>query len=389
MAKIILKRGEEKEIQTGNQWIFDNEVEKTEGSYEPGDIVDVHSFKNTFLGRGYINPKSKILVRLLTRNQEEINREFFRKRISDAWEYRKMLGYTQSCRVIFGEADLIPALIVDKFGDYLSIQTLSLGIEKYKDIIVELLDEIIEPKGIYERNDVPLREKEGLEQKKGFIKGPFDTTVEIYENEVKMLVDIENGQKTGYFLDQRENRAALRPFVKNARVLDTFCHTGGFAMHAAYYGAKEVTAVDISEHAIEYVNKNAALNGLSHSIKGVTANVFDLLKDYQVQGEKFDVVILDPPAFCKTKSALEGAYRGYKEINLRGMKLLKPGGFLITCSCSHYMFPEIFTKMIKEAAKDARKILRLVESRTQSKDHPILFGSDESLYLKCMIVQVL
>ncbi len=389
MAKIILKRGEEKDIQVGNQWVFDNEVEKIEGSYEPGDIVDVYSFKNNFLARGYINPKSRILVRLLTRNQEEIDKEFFRKKITTAWEYRKMLGYTESCRVIFGEADLIPALIVDKFGDYLSIQTLSLGIEKYKELIVELLEEIIQPKGIYERNDVALREKEGLVQKKGFLKGPFDTTVEIVENQVKMLVDIENGQKTGYFLDQRENRAALKPFVKDARVLDTFCHTGGFSMHAAYYGAKEVTAVDISEHAIEYVNRNAVLNGLQDKIKGVTANVFDLLKEYQTQGEKFDVVILDPPAFCKTKSALEGAYRGYKEINLRGMKLVKPGGFLITCSCSHYMYPEIFTKMLKEAAKDARKILRLVESRTQSKDHPIMFGSDESHYLKCMIVQVL
>ena len=389
MAKIFLKRGEEKDIQVGNQWVFDNEVEKIEGSYEPGDIVDVYSFKNNFLARGYINPKSKILVRLLTRKQEEIDKEFFRKKITTAWEYRKMLGYTDSCRVIFGEADLLPALIVDKFGDYLSIQTLSLGIEKYKDMIVELLEEIIEPKGIYERNDVPLREKEGLEQKKGFLKGPFDTTVEIFENQVKMLVDIENGQKTGYFLDQRENRAALKSFVKDAKVLDTFCHTGGFSMHAAYYGAKEVTAVDISEHAIEYVNRNAQLNGLQDKIKGVAANVFDLLKEYQTQGEKFDVVILDPPAFCKTKSALEGAYRGYKEINLRGMKLVKPGGFLVTCSCSHYMYPEIFTKMLKEAAKDARKILRLVEARTQSKDHPIMFGSDESHYLKCMIVQVL
>ncbi len=389
MAKIILKRGEEKDIQVGNQWVFDNEVEKIEGNYEPGDIVDVYSFKNNFLARGYINPKSKILVRLLTRQQEEIDKEFFRKKITTAWEYRKMLGHTESCRVVFGEADLIPALIVDKFGDYLSIQTLSLGIEKYKDMIVDLLEEIIQPKGIYERNDVQLREKEGLEQKKGFLKGPFDTTVEILENQVKMLVDIENGQKTGYFLDQRENRAALKPFVKDAKVLDTFCHTGGFSMHAAYYGAKEVTAVDISEHAIEYVNRNAKLNGLEDKIKGITANVFDLLKEYQTQGEKFDVVILDPPAFCKTKSALEGAYRGYKEINLRGMKLVKPGGFLVTCSCSHYMYPEIFTKMLKEAAKDARKILRLVESRTQSKDHPIMFGSDESYYLKCMIVQVL
>ncbi|HYF81963.1 MAG TPA: class I SAM-dependent rRNA methyltransferase [Clostridia bacterium] len=389
MAKIILKKGEEQRIQMGHPWVFDNEVRSTEGSYEPADIVDVVDFKDRFIGRGYINPKSKILVRLLTREHEEINKEFFRKKILQAWEYRKKLVDTSSCRVIFGEADFLPALIVDKFSDYLSIQTLSLGIEKYKDIIIELLEEILEPKGIYERNDVQIREKEGLEQKKGFIKGPFDTTVEIMENEVKMLVDIENGQKTGYFLDQRENRAALRPFVKDARVLDTFTHTGGFALHAAHYGAKEVTAVDISEHAIEYVKRNAAINGLQYKINGVVGNVFDVLKEYQLANEKFDVVILDPPAFCKTKSAVEGAYRGYKDINLRGMKILKPGGFLVTCSCSHYMYPGIFMEMIQDAAMDAHRIVRQVEFRTQAKDHPVLYGSDESMYLKCVILQVI
>lgn len=389
MAKVILKKGEEERILMGHPWVFDNEVRNIDGDFDPADIVDVYDFKGLFIGRGYINPKSKILVRLLTREHEEINKAFFRKKIIQAWEYRKKLVDTSSCRVIFGEADFLPALIVDKFGDYLSIQTLSLGIEKYKDIIVELLDEILEPKGIYERNDVKIREKEGLKQEKGFIKGPFDTTVEIVENEVKMLVDIENGQKTGYFLDQRENRAALKPFVKDARVLDTFTHTGGFALHAAYYGAKEVTAVDISEHAIEYVKRNAEINGLQDKIKGVVGNVFDVLKEYQLADEKFDVVILDPPAFCKTKSALEGAYRGYKDINLRGMKILKPGGFLITCSCSHYMYPGIFMEMIQDAAMDAKRIVRQVEFRTQAKDHPVLYGSDESMYLKCVILQVI
>lgn len=389
MAKVILKKGEEERILMGHPWIFSNEVKIVEGAVEPGDIVDVYDFRNHFIGRGYINPMSKILVRLLTREHEEINKEFFRKRIQQAWDYRKKLVDTSSCRVIFGEADFLPALIVDKFGDYLSIQTLSLGIEKYRDIIIELLEEIIQPKGIYERNDVQIREKEGLEQRKGFIKGPFDTTVEIMENEVKMLVDIENGQKTGYFLDQRENRAALKPFVKDARVLDTFTHTGGFALHAAYYGAKEVTAVDISEHAIEYVKKNAEVNGLQDKIKGVVGNVFDVLKEYQVAGEKFDVVILDPPAFCKTKSAVEGAYRGYKDINLRGMKILKPGGFLVTCSCSHYMYPGLFMEMIADAARDAKRMVRQVEFRTQAKDHPVLYGSDESMYLKCVILQVI
>lgn len=389
MARVILKKGEEVRIQMGHPWVFGNEVKNIDGAFEPADIVDVYDFKNRFLGRGYINPQSKILVRLLTREHEEINKELFRKKILQAWEYRKKLVDTSSCRVIFGEADFLPALIVDKFGDYLSIQTLSLGIEKYKDIIVDLLEEIIEPKGIYERNDVKIREKEGLEQKKGFIKGPFDTNVIITENEVKMMVDIENGQKTGYFLDQRENRAALKPFVKGARVLDTFTHTGGFALHAAYYGAEEVTAVDISEHAIEYVKRNAEINGLQDKVKGVVGNVFDVLKEYQVANEKFDVVILDPPAFCKTKSALEGAYRGYKDINLRGMKILKPGGFLVTCSCSHYMYPGLFMEMIQDAAMDARKIVRQVEFRTQAKDHPVLYGSDESMYLKCVIMQVI
>jgi 23S rRNA (cytosine1962-C5)-methyltransferase len=388
MTKIILKKGEEQRIQLGHPWIFNNEVKSIQGSFQPADIVDVFDFRERFLGRGYINPESKILVRLLTREQEEINRDFFRKRIIQAWEYRKKLVDTSSCRVIFGEADFLPALIVDKFSDYLSLQTLSLGIEKYKDMIVELLDEILEPKGIYERNDVQIREKEGLKQQKGFIKGPFDTTVEIMENEVKMLVDIENGQKTGYFLDQRENRAALKPFVKDAKVLDTFTHTGGFALHAAYYGASEVTAVDISGHAIEYVKRNAELNGLQHKIKGVVGNVFDVLKEYQTANEQFDVVILDPPAFCKTKAAVEGAYRGYKDINLRGMKILKPGGFLVTCSCSHYMYPGLFMEMIQDAARDAKRMVRQVEFRTQAKDHPVLYGSDESMYLKCVILQV-
>lgn len=389
MTKVILKKGEEKRIQMGHPWIFDNEVKAIEGSYESGDIVDVHDFKGGFLGRGYINRKSKILVRLLTRKQEEIDREFFRKRISDAWEYRKKFVDTSSCRLIFGEADLLPALIVDKFGDYLSMQTLALGIEKYKDMIVELLQEIVQPKGIFERNDVQIREKEGLEQKKGFLLGEFDPIVEIMENEIRMLVDIENGQKTGHFLDQRENHAAIKPLVQDARVLDTFTHTGGFALHAAYYGAKEVTAVDISEHAIDYVMRNAELNGLQDKINGVVANVFDYLKECQVKNEKYDVVILDPPAFCKTKSALEGAYRGYKEINLRGMKLVKPGGFLVTCSCSHYMLPGLFEEMLQDAARDAKKIIRQVEFRTQAKDHPILIGSSESLYLKCYILQVM
>lgn len=389
MIKVQIQKGKDKRIIEGHPWVYDNEIDKVHGNYENGDIVDIYNWKDNFIGRGYINNNSKIRVRILTRKQEEINKEFFRNKIKDAWEYRKRMIDTSSCRVVFGEADFIPGLIVDKFGEYLSIQTLSLGIEKYKDMIVEVLDELLSPKGIYERNDVQIRELEGLEQKKGFLRGSFDTKVEIMENEIKMLVDIENGQKTGYFLDQRENRAALKPLVSGARVLDTFTHTGGFALHAAYYGAKEVTAVDISDHAVEYVNTNAALNDLQGKVQVVLANVFDILKEYQQNGEKFDVVILDPPAFCKSKSALQGAYRGYKEINLRAMKIINPGGFLVSCSCSHYMYPEIFQKMLLEAAKDAKKTLRIIESRVQAKDHPIISGYNESLYLKCVIMQVL
>lgn len=389
MTKVQLQKGKEKRIAEGHPWVYDNEIDKVFGNYENGDIVDIYNWKDNFIGRGYINNNSKIRVRILTRKQEEINKEFFRNKINDAWEYRKRMADTSSCRVVFGEADFIPGLIVDKFEDYLSIQTLSLGIEKYKDIIVEVLDELLSPKGIYERNDVQIRELEGLEQKKGFLKGPFDTKVEIMENEIKMLVDIENGQKTGYFLDQRENRAALKPLVSGARVLDTFTHTGGFALHAAHYGAKEVIAVDISNHAVEYVNTNAALNNLQGKVQVVLANVFDILKEYQQKGEKFDVVILDPPAFCKSKSALQGAYRGYKEINLRAMKIINPGGFLVSCSCSHYMYPEIFQKMLLEAARDAKRTLRIIESRIQAKDHPVISGYNESLYLKCVIMQVI
>lgn len=388
MIKVFLKKKREARLDSGHPWVFDNEIDEVKGEYEPGDIVDVYTSRKRFIGRGYINPNSKIRVRILTRQKEEINKEFFKKRILQAWEYRKRMVDTSSCRVIFGEADFLPGLIVDKFDDYLSIQTLSLGIEKYKDVIVEVLDEVLEPKGIYERNDVQIRELEGLEQKKGFIKGPFNTDVAIMENHIKMMVDIENGQKTGYFLDQRENRMVLQSLVKDARVLDTFTHTGGFALHAASFGAKEVVAADISEHAIEFVKKNAELNELSDRITGVTANVFDLLREYEIKKEQFDVIILDPPAFTKSRSALAGAYRGYKEINLRAMKILPVGGFLVTCSCSHHMMPDIFMKMIEEAARDARRTLRQIEVRTQAKDHPILMGYDESLYLKCVVVQV-
>lgn len=389
MVKVFLKIGEQKRVVNGHRWIFDNEVEKIEGDFQPGDIVDVYDFKSRYVGRGFINPKSKIIVRLLSNRQEEINREFFRKRIQRAWDYRKIVSDTNCCRVIFGEADFLPALVVDKFGDYLVIQTLALGIDIHKETIVELLDEIIKPKGIFERNDATVRELEGLDQRKGFLKGQFDTTVQIEENGIKLMVDIENGQKTGYFLDQKENRVAIAPFVKGGRVLDCFSHTGSFAIHACKFGAKEAVAVDISEHAIETIKRNVELNGFADRVSYVLGNAFDVLRDFQDNGEKFDVTILDPPAFAKSKKAIKGAIRGYKDINLRGMKITKDGGFLVTASCSHYMYPDLFMDVIRDAAKDAKKTLRQVEFRTQSKDHPILLNSDESLYLKFGIFQVL
>ncbi|MCX7902931.1 MAG: class I SAM-dependent rRNA methyltransferase, partial [Caloramator sp.] len=310
-------------------------------------------------------------------------------RILDAWNYRKKVIETTCCRVVFGEADFLPALIVDKYSDYLVLQTLALGIDKYKDVIVKVLKEIFNPKGIYERNDVPVRELEGLNQQKGFLTEPFDTTVITEENGVKFYVDIENGQKTGYFLDQKENRAAIKDIVKDADVLDCFCHTGSFSLHAARYGAKSVLGIDISEHAVEFARKNAELNGFQDICKFETYNAFDVLHPWSKEGRKFDVVILDPPAFTKSRDTVENAMRGYKEINLRAMKLLKPGGFLVTASCSHHLTPELFYQVIMDAAIDAKKTIRQVEYRTQSKDHPILWNSGETLYLKFLILQII
>jgi 23S rRNA (cytosine1962-C5)-methyltransferase len=388
MAEIILKRGEENDVFAGHLWIYDNEIDRVEGDFEPGGIVDIKSAKGAFLGRGYINPLSKIRVRIITREHEEIDRAFLERRIDDAVALRRRLGLENSYRVIFGEADMLPALIVDKFSDCLVIQTLALGIDRMKSDIVDILRDRFDPRCIYERNDVPLREKEGLKQQTGALYGISPGTVEINEHGIRILVDIENGQKTGYFLDQRENRAAIEPFVRDARVLDCFSHTGGFALHAAKYGAKSVEAVDISEQALKIAAENAVLNGFS-TIETKQANVFDLLNDYVRAGNMFDTIILDPPAFCKTKSALSGAYRGYKEINLRAMKLVNPGGFLITCSCSHFMTPELFLKMINEAAVDVRRRVRIIEIRYQAKDHPVAVNADESLYLKCVMLQVL
>ncbi|MCX7950480.1 MAG: class I SAM-dependent rRNA methyltransferase [Clostridiales bacterium] len=390
MAKVFLGYKKGLRVEDGHPWVYRNEIENIEGDFEPGDIVEVFNYKGRFIGKGYINPKSQITVRIMTRNRdEEINEDFFRKRIIDAWNYRKKVIETTSCRVIFGEADFLPALIVDKFSDYLVVQFLALGIDKWRDTIVKILKEVFNPKGIYERSDVPVRELEGLEQRKGFLTEAFDTTVITEENGVKYYVDVENGQKTGYFLDQKENRLAIKDIVKGADVLDCFCHTGSFSLHAGHFGAKSVLGIDVSEHAVEFATRNAKLNGLEDICKFEAHNAFDVLKTWSKEGRKYDVVILDPPAFTKTRSAVEGAIRGYKEINLRAMKMVRSGGFLVTCSCSHFMYPELFMEVVMDAARDAKKTVRLVEYRNQSKDHPVLFNSDETLYLKFMILQVI
>lgn len=388
MAKAILVKGKEKRVEYGHPWVFKSDIEKIDGSFTPGDVVDIYSSKNKFLGRGYINPKSQITIRMLAYDHEEINYDFFYRRIQAAWEYRKKVADVNSCRAVFAESDFLPALIVDKFGDYLVVQTLALGMDRYKDMIVDILNDIIKPVGIYERNDVPVRELEGLDQRKGFLKGPFPTLVEMTENGVKFLVDVENGQKTGFFLDQKENRAALKPFVKDAKVLDCFTHTGSFALHAGYYGAASVLGIDISDHAVACATKNAKINGLDQICKFQAANTFDILREFQEQGQKFDVIVLDPPAFTKTKNAVEGAVRGYKEINLRAMKILKSGGFLVSCSCSHHVDPDLFLDIIYDASIDAKCKIRQIEYRTQAKDHPILLASEETQYIKCAIMQV-
>lgn len=388
MAKAFLVRGKSERVEEGHPWIFKSDIDRVEGQFNSGDIVDIYSSKNKFLARGYINPKSQITIRVLTYDYEQINYDFFYKRILAAWEYRKRIADINSCRVVFGESDFLPALIVDKFSDYLVVQTLSLGIDKYKTQIVDILNEIIKPKGIYERNDVHVRELEGLSQQKGFLSEEFDTKIEMVENGVKFLVDVENGQKTGFFLDQKENRAAIKPFVKDSKVLDCFSHTGSFALHAAYYGASEVLGIDISKLAVDFATNNAKLNGFENKCRFQEANTFDILREFYDKRETFDTIILDPPAFTKTRNAVEGAVRGYKEINLRAMKIIKKGGFLISCSCSHHVDTDLFMDILYTSGIDARRKVRLVEFRTQAKDHPILLASEETQYLKCAILQI-
>jgi len=372
----------------GHPWIYNNEVDRIAGTVIPGDIVEVYYFDGQLAGRGYINPGSQIIIRLLTRKREEIDAAFFYQKISEAWAYRQQLGYTENCRLVFGEADGLPALIIDKFNDYFVLQTLSLGIEKWKPAIVEAINAIFKPKGIYERNDVPVRELEGLEQKKDFLSDPFPTEIIIQENGLQFYVDIENGQKTGYFLDQQDNRRAIQHIVKGADVLGAFTYTGTFEIHAAHYGAKSVLGIDISENAVVQANRNAALNQLDHIVKFEAMNAFDVLKNWGKEGRKYDVVMLDPPAFTKNRSSIEKAVTGYKEINLRGMKMINNGGFLVTSSCTNLVSPELFLDTIYMAAKDAKKRIRQVTYQSQSSDHPIIWGMENTHYLKFLIVEV-
>lgn len=393
-AVVTLKKGEGRSFKAGSLWIFDNEIDTIMGTFKNGDVVLVHDFDGYVLGRGFINQNSKIRVRMMTRNKEQlIDRAFLQQRVRAAWQYRKDTVDTSSCRVIFGEADFLPGIVIDKYEDVLVVESLALGIDRFKETIVELLkDELfadgIKIRGVYERSDAKEREKEGLLKVKGFIGEPFDTNVEIVENGVHYMVDVVNGQKTGFFLDQKYNRLAMQRICKGKRVLDCFTHMGTFALNAGIAGASEVTGLDISEYAIAQATANARLNHLEDTVHFRCANVLDELPKLAAEGEQYDVVILDPPAFTKSREATKNAIKGYREINMKGLKLVKDGGYLATCSCSHFMTQELLAKTVKEAAKATHKRLRQVEFRTQSPDHPILWAADESYYLKFYIFQV-
>lgn len=393
-AIVTLKKGEGRTIKAGGLWIFDNEIDTIVGTFHNGDIVIVHDFDGYPMGKGFINQNSKIRIRMMTRRDDtEIDSAFIRMRVKNAWEYRKKTVDISSCRVIFGDADFLPGLVVDKFSDVLVVQSLALGIDRFKEEIVQDLKELmaedgITIRGVYERSDAKEREKEGMKKYKGFLGKEFDTKVLIEENGVKYFVDVKDGQKTGFFLDQKYNRLAMQRICKDAEVLDCFTHTGSFALNAGIAGAKSVVGVDASELAVMQAAENAALNNLQDTVKFTCADVFELLPQLEQEGRQFDVVILDPPAFTKSRNTIKNAMKGYREINIRGLKLVKDGGYLATCSCSHFMDYENFTKVIGQAARSAHKRLRQVEFRTQSPDHPILWAADESYYLKFYIFQV-
>lgn len=389
---VTLKKGEGRTLKAGGMWVFDNEIASIMGDFENGDIIAIHDFDGYFMGYGYINTNSKITIRLLARRKDTvIDEAFFEQRVRDAWNYRKETIDTSSCRLIFGEADFLPGIVIDKFSDVLVVESLALGIDKWKLVIIDALKKVLAEdgiviRGVYERSDAKVRLQEGMERYKGFIGEPFDTKVEIVENGVHYMVDVEDGQKTGFFLDQKNNRAAIHRFCKDKKVLDCFTHTGSFALNAARGGAARVTAVDVSDFAVECARENAARNGLSQVVDCMAANVFDLLP--QLQKGQYDFIILDPPAFTKSRQTTQRAMAGYKEINYRAMRLLPRGGYLATCSCSHFATEELFRKMLHAAAHDAGVQLRQIEARQQSADHPILWGVEETSYLKFYLFQV-
>ena len=391
---VYLKKGEGRSMKAGGPWVYDNEVERIEGDPLDGDVVSVHDYNGFCLGKGFLNRRSKLRVRMLTRNRnQEIDEDFLRIRAKNAWEYRKKVVDTSSCRVIFGEADFLPGLVVDKFSDVLVVQSLALGMDRYKSFLLETLKELmakdgISIRGIYERSDAKVREQEGMPRVKGFLSDPFDTKVEIVENGVRYFVDVAEGQKTGFFLDQKHNRKAIWPLCPGAEVLDCFTHTGSFALNAGLAGASHVLGVDASELGVAQARENAALNSLSDRVEFLCADVFELLPELEAKGQKFDLVILDPPAFTKSRASVKKAVTGYREINLRAMKLIRDGGFLATCSCSHFVDYELFTQTIGQAARNVHKRLRQVEYRTQAPDHPILWDAEDSYYLKFYIFQV-
>ncbi|MBE5884547.1 MAG: class I SAM-dependent rRNA methyltransferase [Lachnospiraceae bacterium] len=393
-ATVKLKKGEGRTLKAGGMWVYDNEIDTIQGTYTNGDVVSIHDFDDYFMGYGFINTRSKITVRLLARKKDTIIDEaFMEQRVRAAWNYRKETIDTSSCRVIFGEADFLPGLVIDKFSDVLVVESLALGIDKWKLVIVDALKKVLAEdgvtiRGVYERSDAKVRLQEGMERYKGFIGEPFDTKVEIIENGVKYIVDVEDGQKTGFFLDQKNNRAAIHRFCKDKKVLDCFTHTGSFALNAGVAGAASVLGVDASQLAVDQATENARLNHLEDRVRFVCADVFELLPELEASKESFDVVILDPPAFTKSRNSIKNAVKGYREINIRGLKLVRDGGYLVTCSCSHFMDPELFAKTIREAANGAHKRLRQVEFRTQGCDHPILWAADQSYYLKFYIFQV-
>ena len=391
---VTLKKGEGRTIKAGGAWIFDNEIDTITGRFKNGEVVTVHDFDGYPMGKGFINQNSKIRIRMMTRKpDQEINEAFLKMRVKNAWEYRKTTVDTSSCRIIFGEADFLPGLVIDKYEDVLVVECLALGMEQFKEIIVNFLKDIlaedgIKIRGVYERSDANERTKEGLSKVKGFIGDAFDTNVEIVENGVHYMVDVANGQKTGFFLDQKYNRLAMQRICKGKKVLDCFTHMGTFALNAGIAGAVDVTGLDISEYAVSQAEANARLNHLENNVHFRQANVLDELPKLAQAGEKYDVVILDPPAFTKSREATKNAIKGYREINMKGLKLVKDGGYLATCSCSHFMTQELLAKTVKEAAKATHKRLRQVEFRTQAPDHPILWAADESYYLKFFIFQV-